>query len=114
MKGKKSGGRTKGTPNKDPLQLEERAKALGVDVFEVMVHFTSGNYEKLGYINETYIRESHDGKSTTLGYTITPEMRMKAATELMKYIYPQKKALELSTDPVKGFKIIVEDYSSKK
>lgn len=112
MKGKKTGGRSKGTPNKDPLQLEDRAKALGVDVFEVMVKFTAGDWEGLGYVNETYISENAHG-STKLGYTITPEMRLKAGGELMKYIYPQKKAHEHSTDPDKGFRLIIEDYTKK-
>lgn len=108
----KGAGRSKGTPNKDPLQLEDRAKALGVDVFEVMAHFVAGNWKQLGYDNETYILENASG-ATKIGYTITPEMRLKAGTELMKYIYTQKKAHEHSTDPTKGFKLIIEDYSKK-
>lgn len=110
-KGQKFGGRQKGTPNKDPLALEARAKALGVDVFEIMVHFASGNWEKLGYDNECYFSETPKGE-VKMGYTITPEMRMKASQELMKYIYPQKKAVELSGE-VEGIKIVIEDYSKK-
>lgn len=108
----KAGGRQKGTPNKDPLQLEERAMSLGVDVFAVLANFVAGNWKQLGYDNETYVMENAQG-ATKIGYTITPEMRLKAATELMKYIYSQKKALEMSTGN-DGFRVIIEDYSEKK
>lgn len=113
MKGQKTGGRQKGVGNKDILGLEERARALGVDVFEVLANFAGGNWKQLGYDNEVYVMENAQG-ATKIGYTITPEMRLKASTELMKYIYPQKKAVELSSDPDKGFKLIIEDYTSKK
>lgn len=108
----KTGGRQKGTPNKDPLGLEERAKQLGVDVFEVLVYFVSGNFEKLGYDSSIYHIEKPDG-SIKMGYVITPEMRLRASVELMKYIYPQKKAVELSTGN-EGIRVIIEDYVSSK
>jgi hypothetical protein len=106
-----SNGRPKGSKNKDPLQLEERAEALGVDVFQILANFAAGNWKELGYDNSVYIKESSSGESTTLGYTITPEMRVKAATELMKYIYSQKKAVELSASG-SGLKIEIVDYRS--
>lgn len=107
----KIGGRKKGAPNKDPLQLEDRAKALGVDVFEVLAHFVGGHWKQLGYDNEVYVMENASG-ATKIGYTITPEMRLKASTELMKYIYTPKKAVELST-PESGIKIEIVDYTTK-
>lgn len=112
-KGKeKTGGREKGTPNKDSLNLEERAKERGVDVFNVALDFASGNWKALGYDNECYVMENPSG-ATKIGYTITPEMRLKAIEFLMKYIYTQKKAVELSSD-AKGFEIVIKDYGSRK
>lgn len=108
----KTGGRQKGTPNKDVLGLEERAKALGVDVFEVLVHFVSGNYKALGYDNEIFVIETAKGEHK-LGYVITPDMRLKASTELMKYIYPQKKAMELSNSAEGAFEVRILDYTTK-
>lgn len=111
-KGIKTGGKVKGSKNKDPLQLEERAKKLGVDVFEIMTKFVAGDWEGLGYLNETYVMENASG-ATKIGYTITPEMRLTAGKELMKYIYSQKKAVELNSGP-EGFRVVLEDYTSKK
>jgi hypothetical protein len=106
------GYKKKGTKNKDPLALEERAKALGVDVFEILNHFAAGAWQKLGYDSETYVMENAQG-ATKIGYTITPDMRLKASTDLMKYMYPQKRAVELSNPEGQAFKVIIEDYSKK-
>lgn len=107
----KIGGRSKGVPNKDSLGLEERAHARGVDIFQVALDFVTGNYKALGYENECYFMEKPDG-AVKMGYTITPEMRLKACEFLMKYVYPQKKALEIA-GATEGIKIIIEDYSKK-
>lgn len=109
---KHSKGRPKDSKNKDPLALEERAIARGVDVFEIALDFASANYKALGYENECYFTEKLDG-AVKMGYVISPEMRLKAVETLLKYIYPQKKAVELSTDPEKGFRLIIEDYTKK-
>lgn len=108
---KKIGGRTKGSTNKDPLALEARAKARGCDVFDIALDFATGNFKALGYDAEVYHVEKPDG-SVKMGYVITPEMRLKATMELMKYIYPAKKAIEISGggEPIT---IRVLDYSAK-
>jgi len=112
MKGQKTGGRQKGTKNKDVLQIEERLKDLDIDIIEYYGHFIKADWKALGYINETYIKESSGGESTTLGYTITPEMRLKALTDLAGYVYAKKKALEMTAP--EGLKIVIEDYTAKK
>lgn len=110
-KGFKAGGRQKGTPNKDTLQLEDKAKALGCDVFETAIYFASGNWKALGYESEVYHMEKPDG-AVTMGFVITPQMRLLAIKELLQYIYPKKKTVEVGTSS-QGFKIIIEDYSKK-
>lgn len=114
----KSGGRQKGTPNKNSLPIEELAKALNIDPFEVLLRFAAGDWKGLGYDNEVYFSESPegDGKQIKMGYVIKPEVRQKAASDACQYLYPKKKAIELSGkdgDDI-GFRIIVEDYGSKK
>jgi hypothetical protein len=111
MKGQKSGGRKKGTPNKDSLSIEQKAQELGFDPLKVLIHFAQGDWKSLGYDSEVYHMEKADG-SINMGFVITPNMRMTATETIMKYIYPQKKAVELST-PAEGMKIIVEDYRKK-
>ena len=112
MKGKKYGGRQKGTPNKDPLALEERARARGCDVFEIALDFASANWQALGYEAECYFSEKPDG-AVKMGYVIPPELRFQAIKELMKYIYTPKKAVELSNPEGQAFKVIIEDYTKK-
>lgn len=104
-------GRKKGTPNKDSLPLEQKAKELGIDPFEILLRFAAGDWEGLGYDNECYISENAGG-STKIGYTIPPELRSKAAAEASQYLYPKKKALEIASG-TDGIKIVIEDYSKK-
>lgn len=90
-------GRPKGTPNFQTKPLLEIAEKLGCNPFEILLHFAKGDWEALGYDNSVYVRESSDGTTTTLGYTITPEVRAKAAIEACKYLFPQKKAIQLDS-----------------
>lgn len=108
---KRYGGRQKGTPNKESLPLEQKAKDLGVDPFDILLKFAAGNWKDLGYENECYFMEKPDG-AVKMGYTITPEMRLKAASEACQYLLPKKKAVELSTAET-GIRIIVEDYTNE-
>lgn len=93
--GKKTGGRRPGSLNKTNQSLLDKAKAYGCDPFDVLLKFAAGDWEGLGYDNECYQAEKPDG-SIKLGYTITPDMRLRASSEASKYLYPQRKAIELS------------------
>lgn len=76
----KTGGRKKGTPNKKTLPLLARAKALKVDPFEILLLFAMGKWKRLGYKENV----------------LTPENRLKAASEACQYLHPKRKALEVS------------------
>lgn len=97
-------GRKKGTPNKATLPLEQKALELGVDPFEILLRFAGGDWKGLGYKSEAY----EDG------FTISPEMRLKAASEACQYLLAKKKAIELSNPDNSTFRVLIEDYSSKK
>lgn len=98
MKGQKTGGRKKGSLNKDAVPLMEMAAKLDCNPFEILLKFAKGDWEGLGYDSSVYVRESKDGtQTTTLGYVISPEVRSKAAIEACKYLYPQKKAIQLDS-----------------
>jgi hypothetical protein len=42
------------------------------------------------------------------------ELRFNALKELCQYLYPKRKAVEVSNSSEEGFKIILEDYIVKK
>jgi hypothetical protein len=72
--GRKTGGRVKGTPNKETLAVAERLEAIGCDPLEGMARIAMD-------IN-------------------TPiEVRAKLYRELAQYIAPKRKAIEHTGDP---------------
>jgi hypothetical protein len=109
-------GRKKGTPNKRTLEgpkAEEIAERLGCNPFEVLIHFAKGDWKSLGYeAGKRIVGCTQDGSPIEVD-VISPETRLNAAKEASQYLFPKRKALELSTDEEKGFKIILEDYMSK-
>lgn len=109
----KSGGRQKGTPNKDKKTLEEKCLELGFDPFEILAHFAKGDWKALGYESPTRVIGYSKDHGSIEADVITPELRQSSAKEAAKYVHPQKKAVEHSTGQ-EGFKIIVESYIEKK
>ena len=101
-------GRKKGTPNKSISPLKERAQALGVDPFEVLLLFAKGDWKALGYDAETYTVHSKDFSNELL--TIQPQVRAKAAAEACQYLFPKLKAIEHTGKdgtPLPGAQIVV-------
>lgn len=108
-------GRKKGSVNKKTHEARELADRLGVDPLEILFHFASRNWKALGYSSEYQTKVLKDGGTLEVE-RITPEMRLNAAKEAVRYVYPQTKAVELSSGESEGtgFKIVLEDYTSKK
>lgn len=90
-------GKPKGARNLINRDVESIAARLNVKPFEVLCHFAAGDCGALGL---------------TPGQ-ITPGMRLHAAREASKYLYSQKRAVEVSSGE-QGFKIVVEDFTAKK
>lgn len=86
-KGAKFGGRVKGTPNKKTQELIDRAKAMGLDPWEALCEFALNG---------------------------PPDLRFNAVKEVCSYVYPKRKALEVSGDEGAGLVIKIEDYDSEK
>ena len=82
----KGSGRQKGTPNRKTEALEEICARHGLNPFEGMV--------KLAL-------EADD-----------INIRFNSLKEICQYLYPKRKALEVSSSN-EGFKIILEDFASK-
>ncbi len=87
-------GRKKGTPNKNTLPLQALADRLGVDPFEILLHFAAGDWAALGYKKGTRTILSM-GRRAEIP-VIPPEMRVKAATEAAQYLHPKRKAIEIA------------------
>lgn len=82
-------GRPKGSKNQRTIELEVLALKYP-NPFELLMLFAAGDWKALGYDSETYVMESAQG-ATKIGYTISPELRVVAAREACRYLYPMKK-----------------------
>ena len=70
--GIKTGGRIAGTPNKRTQDLQDRLEALGVDPLEGLAQIAKDDTAPL-------------------------ELRAKVQMDLMSYLYPRRKALEVGS-----------------
>ncbi len=84
----KTGGRKPGVTNKNSIKhdLHAQAAARGINVYELLLDFCGEG---------------------------PPELRLNAIKELMKYLYPQKKAVEHSGQ-IESIEVVITDYTSKK
>lgn len=85
----KGAGRVKGTPNKKTQSLLDMCAERNYDPVLAMIDIAQD--------------ENAD-----------PAMRLQAHKEVAQYVYPKRKALEHSIDGDAGFKVVLEDYTSKK
>lgn len=90
--GNKTGGRVKGTPNKKTSELQEIAEELGVNPFEILLHFAVGNYGALN-LPEWTSRMTKSGEAVHEP-TISPELRQKSAKDACEYLFPKLKSIE--------------------
>ena len=104
-------GRPKGAKNIRSILVEETAMKLKFDPFKTLCLFAMGDWKALGYDSSVEVKESQDGGSTFLKYTISPELRAGCAKDACKYLYSQKHAVDVAAEV--GIKIIVEDYTKK-
>ena len=102
-------GRKKGSLSKRTVAAMEIADRLKCDPFEVLIHFAKGDWKALGYDSEVYHLEKPDG-SIKMGFVITPEMRITAAKDACRYLYPTKAAVTVSSED-KGFALVIKDYT---
>lgn len=112
-KGTKTGGRQKGTPNKNKVPAQELAEKLGVDPLAILLMVAKGDWKGLGYSKPTETKYSQFGQPFEVEL-IPLKMRIFAASDAVQYIVPKRKALEVSNDPESdGFKVIIEEYGKK-
>lgn len=80
-------GRKKGTPNRNTRDLIAKCDEMGLDVFGAMIEIAMNGDD---------------------------EQRFHMLKEIAQYIYPKRKAVELSNSEDKGFRVVVENYTDKK
>lgn len=104
--------RTKGAKGKTTMKARELADSLGVDPLEILLHFASGNWQALGYDSPEVKRVSAQGNEYYED-VITADLRLSAAKDAVKYIYPAQKAIEFTNeDGSVGIKVVIEDFTA--
>lgn len=97
-KGKKTGGRQRGQPNKASLKAEEIAASVGCDPLKILCMFATGDWQGLGYKGPTETRYAQGGASYEVE-TISKEHRIRAAKEAAEYLLPKRKAIDHTIRP---------------
>ncbi len=107
MVGKKTGGRTKGTPNRINSSVAEMLAARNCNPFEVLADIAMGNLEcnrcrgkgktkfQPGNSENPGIRECQSCWSSGKEH-ITPAEKARASEVLSKYLKPQLQAMQVS------------------
>jgi hypothetical protein len=100
-------GRPKGSPNKVQKLARDIAQQMGVDPLKILLHFAAGDWEGLGY------KQGH--KLTQFGEqdVISPELRLSAAREAVRYVYPALKQVDLANKDDDGFRVEIVDFGGK-
>jgi hypothetical protein len=106
-------GRKKGSVNQKTKDARELMERLGFDPLEFLFRTAMGDWKSLGYEKKTETRVLKDGGTIEVD-VIEFKDRLLAAKEAAKYVYPQTKAVELSSNESQGFVIKIEDYGVKK
>lgn len=88
-------GRPKGSKNKNKTKVQMMAEQLGVEPFMILLYFASNDWKALGYESPTSTRYSTSGQPYEVDL-ISPKDRLFAATEAANYMYPKRKAIDLS------------------
>lgn len=90
-------GRKKGTPNKRTWEARAIAERLGFCPVEQLVAWAQGDWKKLGYPGPTKIVVTKDGDRVEVD-RIDEQLRQKSARDLVPYLLPQLKSIELGGD----------------
>jgi len=93
--------------------VAEIAEELGVEPFRILCLFAKGDWKALELEPIKRTKEVQGQVLEEIVSPITMDMRLQAAREASKYLYPQRKAVSLSADEEKGFRVIVEDWTVK-
>lgn len=101
------GGRPKGSPNKSTVIISDLAAKLGVNPIEIMLLVAKGDWQSLGYEKESLSRWTNAG----IEYeepVISLESRLAAAKAVSKFLYAERKAVDVNlSEPIH---VVVEEW----
>jgi len=102
-------GRKKGTPNKATWDVQAAAEKYGCNPFEFLAQAVNGDLPynvcrgvgKTKYMDKKgrLLMRTCESCYGTLREKLSPDTRVRAASELAAYIAPKRKAIEHSFDP---------------
>lgn len=90
---KGNSGKPKGAISLLTRKVAETAARLGIDPFEVLLRFASGDWKALGYDKEKFIAGRNE-YGIWKKWTIDPSVRIQAAKEAAQYILPKLRSIE--------------------
>lgn len=108
-KGRKTGGRVKGSITKRSFIAEEIASRFDLDPIEVLLMVSSGDWKGLGFDAPAKISYTSAGIEFEEP-NIKLSDRVQAAKEVAKYLYPQRQSVALSSPDDSSIKIEIVDY----
>lgn len=92
---KKTGGRPKGQPNKKTDHFFELCQKHGHDPVEFNIMLAKNDWQALGYPSRTYSIFTKSGDSYEQDY-IGISDRITANNKLLDFMYPKRKAIEIT------------------
>ena len=104
-------GRPKGALSAKRREIEEMHKASKLGPAEFLFAILNGDWATLGYYYDTkkVVMNGHPVEVEC----ISLDHRMEAAKELMKYLYVQKKTLDVTSSDGTGITVNVIDYNTQ-
>jgi len=99
-------GRKKGTPNKRTLDLQARMEELGCDPIDFMVKVIKGE------IVEDVVLGTHKGEPIIRKMAPGYDLQVACAKELAQYLYPKRKALELTGGDGEELSLVLVDSTT--
>jgi len=90
-----SGGRPKGSVNKRTWEARKIIEDLGFDPLTALVYWAKGDWKSLGYDKATKTVVTSDGQAIEVD-RIDEQLRQSSAAELIPYLFPKLKAIELT------------------
>lgn len=109
MKGKKTGGRVKGSVNIRTFVAEEIAAKFEIDPLEVLMMVATGDWKGLGFDAPSKISYTSAGIEFEEP-NIKLSDRVQASKEAAKYLYSAKQAVAISGPDESGIRIEIVDY----